>query len=166
METGILCNCTRCGQGIKNVFEYQGKPYGCECVQIVSGVKTWEMGDRRNVDEYIAFKAERAAQIEAKEAQIQQSRDSFYSVNGWLIDYLMDKDCQRLYTSSGTQVRIQEKGFCYSIAEQLFTKTPEDLSDKQFQIVADMWCKDFGGRSGSKKYDKAWDDFCDKCGIE
>lgn len=166
MSTGILCNCTRCGQGIKNVFEYQGKPYGCECVQIVSGIKTWEMGDRRNVDEYIAFKAERAAQIEARENSVQESRDSFYSINGWLIDYLMDKDNKRYYPPSGIEVRIQEKGFCYSIAQELFMKMPEDLTDRQFQVVADMWCKEFGGRSGSKKYDKAWDDFCEKCGLE
>ncbi|MWV44940.1 hypothetical protein GRF59_15060 [Paenibacillus sp. HJL G12] len=166
METGIISNCTRCGQGIKNIFEYQGKPYGSECVQIVSGIKVWEMGNKRNVDEYIKFKADRHAQIEARETEEQKTREYYYEKNGWLIDYLMDKDNKRYYPPSGIEIRIQEKGFCYSIAQELFMKEIEDLTDRQFQIVADMWSKEFGGRSGSKKYDKAWDEFCDKCGLE
>ncbi|WP_336761531.1 hypothetical protein [Paenibacillus sp. USHLN196] len=166
METGIITNCARCGQGIKNVFEFDGQSYGSECVQIVSGIKVWEMGDRRNVNEYIEFKVKRLSELEERAEKEKKDRDFYYSKNGWLIDYLMDKDNKRYYPASGMEIRIQEKGIFYSIAELLFTKEIEDISDRQFEIVADMWSKEFGGRAGSKKYDKAWDNFCDKCGIE
>lgn len=31
-------NCSRCGQGLKNVFYYKGQPYGCECFKSVAGI--------------------------------------------------------------------------------------------------------------------------------
>lgn len=31
-------NCSKCGQGLKNVFYYKGQPYGCDCFKSVTGM--------------------------------------------------------------------------------------------------------------------------------
>ena len=50
-----MVNCSNCGQGLKNVFYYKGKPYGCECFKHVSGmsVETYRRMERQEKQEQV-----------------------------------------------------------------------------------------------------------------
>jgi hypothetical protein len=164
----MYTTCQRCGTPIKHVFVYEDKNYGSECVQIVSGIKIWELPeDETNIDEYLKNKEQLLKQLDQKEKEIQQRKEYYYNKNKWLIDYLIEKDKKQIWSEKvGDWITIQEQGFCYNIANDLLFRDIEQLSDKVFDIIIDMWAVDNGGRRGSKKYDKAYDQFLELAGIE
>lgn len=147
-------NCSRCGQAIKYVFEWRGKPYGSECIQVVTGEKAdywltkYENG-KRVIDEVAT--EERDANREAERARFAKMQEERNAIalwsatnNKWLIDSLS-----------------QEYGdFCSSMIEDL-SKRPlnyENFTQRQISIMADIYAKQ-SGRRNSKAYNSAYDDF-------
>lgn len=162
--------CTCCGAGINNVFTYKGQHYGSECVQIVSGVKVKDVKGN-DIDQHLE---ERAARIAKMEAEAKEYRDKAqvlydkYSVeNKWLIDFLYSISTKEYWIERKRETIqiINEGSFTYQIAEDLERKSIDDLSEKVFNIIIDIWAKHKGGRVGSKKYNEAYDEFLKLAGL-
>lgn len=144
----VVAQCTRCGARISNVYEYQGKPYGSECIEIVTGVKMrdWVVrGGRideeataernRQRDEQRRLLAEQAAQ---REAQAAVNR----AANEWLLQVL----------------RPLQFDFAQGMVQHLERCALEDLSDRALNCLCDVYAKEFG-RRGSKVYQAAENEF-------
>lgn len=143
--------CARCGQAIKHVYWFRGKPYGSECINHVTGqgVEYWVV-NRGVIDEDATVererkKAEYIAERKAKQDEIDRQRVIIADENKWLIDVL-----------SG-----ENGGFCESMAQSLTESRLCDFSQRQVAIMADIYSKNFGRRN-SKAYDNAYQFFYDK----
>jgi len=81
-------------------------------------------------------------QQDAAKAEQDALRAKFSAANAWLIAFLNPTDT----------------GFCGSVARYLQTRPISSLSPRCLSIVQDIWSK-AAGRSGSKAYNAASDDF-------
>ena len=141
--------CARCGQAIKNLFDYRGKVYGSECIKHVTGelVDYWVMKGNR-IDEDATAKRNAACEASrllaaAEKADREALAARCVVENSWLIDALKwggefcESMCQLL-----SEVELNDKNF----------------SPRMLQIMRDVYAKGFG-RGNSKKYWAATDDF-------
>lgn len=160
---GTSAFCTRCGAHIKHVYTYNGKPYGSECIEAVTGVskehQIFKNGEL-DIDASESHKAQAEAnradhirrnqELEAnREATRQENRRQFAEIINLL-----------------KNMSNRPGDFCDSVADQIAndgstTKLCEILSTTQYTIVRDIWGKD-AGRYGSKKYNKAVEEFDSK----
>lgn len=176
-------SCDICGTGIHNHFvikDATGRNFvvGCDCVmktddtKLITAVEKAERDRKRAIrkaandakwerirEERIAAEAaERAAnggktlrEIEAdkRAAELAAKTAKHTSENMWLIKVLdsMPGD------------------FCASMSTKLESNPIGDLSDRCIEIMADIYAKSVGGRSGSKKYAAAIEDFYAKANI-
>jgi hypothetical protein len=147
--------CSRCGAAIKHSYIFRGKIYGSECINKVSGrsVNGWvvrdgvideaatESRDKEQLEKQ--HRIDELASINAKKALDKATRCQ--SENSWLIAVLATQPGQ----------------FCSDVAKQLETTLLDEFSDRQLNIMADIFGK-FHGRYNSKKYNAAIDLFWDK----
>lgn len=137
--------CERCGSSIKNVFTYQGKTYGVECVLHVAGLKSYEVKNvmAGDVDEYLEKRAAKAAEFEAKvkaqEAMEIELKAIYEAKNEWLIDLLYQQDYKDIWSQAkGQYISVHLAGFYSSLADQLSMRSLQHLSDKQFNCIWDL----------------------------
>ena len=139
--------CARCGQAIKNVSWFRGKPYGCECIEVVTGrsLDQWVRSDGV-IDETATIERDNArakkhsnelaaAKIRAEHAEELRAKAATH--NEWLI-----LELQAAYQSA----------FVRSIMEDLAAKPFVDgnFSERCARIVSDIIGVGHG-RRGSKK---------------
>ena len=149
--------CARCGAAIKNVFYYQNKPYGSECIEAVTGRKTkdWyvecgvineEKTATRDYEKFIKqaeTDRKNLERIKRQEALADQAKIR----NAWIIDQLNN---------------VFQSDFIESVFWDLERKpfTSKYFGNKIVGIISDIIGKN-GGRRGSKKFnalsDKVWD---------
>lgn len=137
-----MCECSRCGTSIKNVYTYEGKNYGVECVLIVSGVKKYELTSN-NIDQIIKDKEARANQAEQRQQKQNEHINNLKSIhlnrNKWLIDLLIQQDYKEVYSDKHHDyIRVYRPAFYSSLAEQLETMSLADMSDKQYNAICDI----------------------------
>lgn len=143
--------CARCGQAIKNVYWWHGKPYGSECINVVTGQKAdYWIVKNGVIDEQATIEREQA-RVKAnderakKQAEIERNWLVIEQENKWLIDVLITQYGQ----------------FCADMAQSLKTSRLTDFSNKQISFMADIYAK-YSGRRNSKAYNEAYDFFYDK----
>jgi hypothetical protein len=154
MEIGYIVLCARCGQALKNVYYYRGQPYGCECIQVVTGNRA-EYWETRRINGQITIDEEATAERNQRRAQMQADREVRAAAaaaqgkqatidNAWLIDAL----------------RHEAGGFCADMLS-LLSSQPLDyqhFSVKQIGILSDIYARQ-AGRRNSRAYNAAYDDF-------
>lgn len=112
--------CKKCGAHIKHVYDFNGEQYGGDCVQVVAGLKTWEMRTAgTDIDSYLERKAARVAQMKLREEKKTARIEKYTAENGWMIDFLEQK----------------ENSFAHSLANTLKMKSYASLSDKQKESI-------------------------------
>jgi hypothetical protein len=147
--------CAKCGAAIKYPFEFQGKIYGSECIKKVSGkpIDSWiiingiidevatakrDAEKKEKQDKFDEQEAKRHIEAQAKAARCIIN-------NKWLIDILCTVPGQ----------------FCQAMVSQLNTSELKDFSDRQLNIMVDIYGK-YHGRRNSKQYNNACDHFWSK----
>jgi hypothetical protein len=162
-----MCNrevfeCARCGAGIVHRHVYEGKDYGRECIKAVLGfpVPTSIV----DVDDYVTRRKEREARDTQTKAQYLERVRRFSVENEWIIGFLRDQSVKRIWSDKKQQYLVitDEYSFAYSVSKDLESRSIDDLSDKVFNIVLDLWAKVNGGRRGSKAYQNAVNEFFDR----
>jgi len=148
--------CARCGAHIKHVFPYEGKPYGSSCYEAVSGLRAsdWVWADGKPSPEATEAKQRRIAGKIARSEAREQQREATRAANRERFAELIEA----LLTVSRNQ-----GDFCWSMADQVTnagygTKLSEILSDRQIEIVRNIWGKQ-AGRRNSKAYKAAVKEF-------
>lgn len=145
----FTATCSRCGQSIKYTYEYQGKVYGSECVQIVSGIKPSDIPyGMRNIDEYIR----QQEATKTTHEQYKNKRLAVFDKNKFLIEYLFIKNTE----VKNDKAFQKTSGFIHSMINTLLKKDIKEISDRQYEVLQDVFAKDFGKR---KMYDAACDLF-------
>ncbi len=156
--------CHRCGCPIKYVFEFDGKPYGSTCVEVVSGVRpdAWQWVEGK--PNYEATQKSLAD----KEAE----RLEFIHNNTVLEE-------ERRIVRKTNQVKFEELinvlnnaskypgDFCSNMAENIGRDGSTNdlykiLGHNPYNIIREIWGKQTGGRMNSKKYNVAVDEFDQK----
>jgi len=156
----IVTTCHRCGTGIKNVYIFEGKPYGSECIKVVTGqpLNYWELKngeiDVEATNSREQIKAEKLANKKMNDNKLKQefalAYEKYTVLNSWLIKILLDKN----------------NDFCNSIAEEIKSREIKSLSGGQLDAVLNIYTKHFKARYDSKKYWKLVDEFCNKIGTD
>ncbi len=144
--------CTRCGTSIKHTFEFNGAVYGSECITAVLGIRpdkfqyTNGAVDIDKTREMIAAKEAKVQAQLVENARLEQEQEArevkYTALNAEVISVLEQ--------SGGA--------FANDMADCLKAWSITTLSDRQFQIVGDIFAKYFGRRN-SKAYNEAWDRF-------
>jgi hypothetical protein len=149
--------CTTCGAHIKHVFIWDGKPYGSTCIEAVSGISPtdWVDGDEQKTRKSLAAKAQANQERAAKSAALNELRESIRQANR--------AEYAELITVLNNASRY-EGDFCSEMAKNIgndgFSRNLNDiLSYRQFNIVRDIYGKAVGGRSNSKAYNIAVEEF-------
>lgn len=154
-ELGV---CERCGAYIKYIYIHDGKTYGSTCIEAVSGIHPdewiWkgdyydESATRKSLAEKEATRldyiARNKALDEKREITRQINRTKFAELINVLNNYMSDftSDMARNIANDGSSNDLN------SI-----------LSDRQFQIVREIWGKRTGGRMNTKAYNVAIAEF-------
>lgn len=146
----ILTICTRCGQPIKNKTMFRGKWYGPECILIVTGqkvdhwiIKDGQIDEQATADRDNARKVKIQADNDLKQANFTRNSQE----NAWIINVLKPHAKPAVVG-----------GFINDIISWLEYNPLKTLSERQAEIVADIYAKHFG-RTNSKKYNNAYDEF-------
>ena len=173
--------CAYCGQGIRYecvIKSHDGETFvvGMDCVAKLG------RADNRLVDavkrerlklEQAKRQAERDARWAAREAENKAELDRQRQVNGGLTDYELGKqkaaEEERLKADQYRQanqwlinvLKTKTGGFVDSMRHELESRSINALSPRQISILRDIYGKSHG-RSGSKKYDRAADEFDSK----
>lgn len=147
--------CARCGAAIKYPFEFQGKIYGSECITKVSGrsIDQWVVVNGVIDEEATAKRIAEAKEKENKFNEMAAKRFADAQVkaaqciinNKWLVDVLCTVPGQ----------------FCQDMASQLNSSELKDFSNRQLNIMVDIYGK-YHGRRNSKQYNNACDRFWSK----
>jgi len=154
----FVTTCERCGAGIKNVFTYNGKNYGSECIHIVTGkpVSYWELKNGEiDIEATSSREQKKADKVAEKKANDDKLKNEFTlkcekytSENSWLIELLL----------------AQENDFYNSLADTIKSREIKSLSGGQLDALLKLYCK--GTRYDSKKYWKKVEEFCNKAGVD
>ena len=152
--------CANCGAHIKYVYTFKGKTYGSECIKKVTGQNTdyWIM--KNNV---IDEKATKEREQKKQEKLLQQKKQEE------LFKIQQQKNFEKYSIVNKDIINVLEQNtnsdFCKDMAEVLKSCGLNDLTDRQYFIVKDIYCKIFG-RFNSKKYKQAEDRFYEISEIE
>lgn len=160
--SGTTGFCARCGAHIKHIFTWNGQTYGSECIEVVTGIgKDYQVFKNRELD-LEASKAKKAkaetdlaahiAQAEAKRkavAELQKANAEKFEE----VIYMLENTPGDFGKSVAYQIKRSE----------MSTNLYDILTDRQFDIVAQIYGKAFG-RSGSKAYQAGYDEFYQKYG--
>lgn len=153
-NTGI---CARCGAHIKYIYTFEGKTYGSECIEIVTGIgKDYQVFRNGEFDKEasLAKKAEKEQRIQdqiAKNKALDEKREAIRQTNrtrfAELINFL----------------NSQNGDFCKDMARQISndgfsTELVDILSQRQWYIVREIWGKQYG-RYNSKKWQAGVEEF-------
>lgn len=148
--------CSRCGQAIKYVFYFEGKPVGGDCFERLNGISVdvirhagfIDAGGNIDLDGYKQSVAERQADATAKAAAHKAEWEArcadALAVNQWLIDdhidhahFAHDGSAQNFFASIITSLRQGQKA--------------EELPARAINIIVDTLTKGMRG----KKRDEA-----------
>ncbi|WEG18536.1 hypothetical protein PQ478_08640 [Alkalihalophilus pseudofirmus] len=129
--------CTRCGSSLKNPVNFEGKAYGSDCVQVVSGLKRWEVDSAGNdLDSYIIKKAARIKKAQDEHKAATEKAAYYTDKNNWLMSVL---------ESMADPSKVNYNTFAADILRLLYTREVKELSEKQLLILEDMFAS---GQSG------------------
>lgn len=129
--------CSKCGQSIKNVYTFEGKPYGFDCVMNVSGLRSWEVRSSfGNIDEYKQKAAEQAAKNKKFMADHNEMIAENREKNAWLIGFL-----ESLIKPEASDFKV----FLTDMIFQLERKDINQLSDRQFDSLKNIYTKGLKG---------------------
>ena len=177
--------CDYCSTGIKYaaiIESSDGKRFvvGCECVRKLDlksntilapmerDLKRFKR-DEKIREQREKWEADRAKQIAEREAQEAQQR----IVNGGLTDWELEQknklikqqETLEFYSKKNEwilEVLVTKNGqFAASMYQELQSSDINDISENCKTIIGEIYAKSFG-RSGSKKYDAALDDFYER----
>ena len=159
---GTSTFCARCGAHIKYVFTFDGKTYGSECIEVVTGIgKDYQVFSGRVLD----LEASKAKKVQAESdkatrlAQYEANRKAAYEVQ----QANLVRFEEVIYLLSRTP-----GDFCASVVGQIkrsetSTELYNILSPCTFDIVGEIYGKAFG-RKGSKAYEAGINEFYEKYG--
>lgn len=178
--------CDYCSRGIKyccHIGSHDGKRFvvGTDCVRKLNRIDNRLLNE---VEKAVAKmnrekkEAERAAKWESacktREAALQAERDR----NGGLTDAEVkaktQRDAERIRAAEMEQVNGwllnvingMSGDFIGSMIERLQQTPAKDLPERCVSILCDIYAKATGGRSGSKKYNTACEEFSRLAGLE
>lgn len=134
-----------------------------------------EVAERKAKNALIAQEPQNAFLIAWLETRSYVTYNAF-GTSGWYdTEYLNDREARAFWrvpeniaaglaSSELQQVRNFTSEFLGSMYNELalWGKRPAELSDKQFDILAEIWIKEQGARKGSKRWEVLWNEFCDK----
>jgi len=168
-----LTQCSKCGQMVKEVYYFEGKPYGNKCILRVTGQPVeyfvlrgreidLEATDKRNLDRAEYVKARVEAEAVRREAYKEQAWSNYYAFPGleWVLrDAASSSDfCYSIYRELYQADFINNEGeLCYAHYQ---IKPLAELPGKALRILSDIYGKS-QGRRNSKAYQEAVDNFYD-----
>lgn len=176
--------CDYCGTGIRYCFHIRsndGKNFvvGSDCVghlqdennRLMDRCKRELAKLKRKKREEERLQAWQKRQQEM-ELELQRQRDKNGGLTDQEIEYknrlLLEKKQRQVLKEKNDWLIIilqgQSGNFCADMAEQLTRSEINQLSERQIQILRDIYAKHHG-RRGSKKYDAAYDEFETKANI-
>ena len=159
---GTSAFCARCGAHIKHIFTWNGKTYGSECIEVVTGIgKDYQVfsGKDLNLEASKAKKAQSESDKATRLAQYEANRKAAYEIQQ-VNAIRFEEVIYLLENTSGD--------FCASVAGQIkrsetSTELYNILSPRTFDIVGEIYGKTFG-RKGSKAYEAGVNEFYEKYG--
>lgn len=132
-----MTTCFRCGSSLKNPVEFQGKVYGQDCVQVVSGLKSWEIqSSNGNLEEYVKQKEVKLAKLKAENEAIENKKAFYIEKNHWLINFL---------EQFSNPNKSNYNGFAQSMISELAKKEVKDLTERQYDALENMWVYGYEG---------------------
>lgn len=171
---GSIHSCDACGAGIRYLFfvvDGSGREFkvGCDCIE--------KVGDNRMTSDAIEAKkaikyqrereaeeARRKAAIAAREAKLELQREA----NGGMTDeelrrFERGQEVERIngWLIEAFGLRDADHGSWDGLNDLLMTPITEK-TPRYIDIVAKLWGQRFGGRSGSKAWKAATDQFWDQ----
>lgn len=154
--------CARCGAHIKHVYFHQGKPYGSECIEVVTGVGRdhWVLRNGNELD--IQASQQREAEAERKRQERIQAQEELARKREAIRDGNKAKFARLINVLNN--VSHYPGDFCSEMARTIgndgfSTNLYDILSPGQFRIVREVWGKTLGGRMNSKAYNAAVAEF-------
>lgn len=159
-NTGI---CARCGAHIKYIFTFDGKTYGSECIEVVTGIgKDYQVFNGKELD----IEASKAKKVE-KEQRIQDQINR---------NKALDEKREGIRQANRTRyaelisfLSSQNGDFCKDMARTISndgfsTELVDMMSQRAWYIIREIWAKQYG-RTNSKKYNAGLEEFDQKfCG--
>lgn len=155
--TGI---CSRCGAHIKYIFTFEGKIYGSECIEKVTGIASEFQVFKGNALDLEASKARKEEKANRIAEQIKRNRD-LETLRNSIREQNKAKFAELISLLESNS--WQEGDFCYEMARNIAhngfnTNLNDILSYRQFNIVQEIWAKQYG-RSNSKGYKAGLEEF-------